>query len=99
MAALELFEEIMLPHLDAAHNLARWLTRNEQDAQDIVQEGYLRAFRFFGGNRGGDGKGGPLGNGRHAGRAGEGMAARDRAHYVAHMAAAAGPGRGGRGVR
>jgi len=43
------FEQAMLPHLDAAHNLARWLLRNEQDAQDVVQEAYLRAFRSFGG--------------------------------------------------
>jgi RNA polymerase sigma-70 factor (ECF subfamily) len=48
------FEETVLPHLDAAYNLARWLTRNEQDAQDIVQEAYLRAFRFFPAFRGGD---------------------------------------------
>jgi RNA polymerase sigma factor (sigma-70 family) len=48
------FEEALLPHLDAAYNLARWLTRNEQDAQDIVQEAYLRAFRFFPAFRGGD---------------------------------------------
>src|SRR5438552_13033795 len=41
------FEEALLPHLDAAHNLARWLLRNEQDAQDIVQEAYLRAFKSF----------------------------------------------------
>jgi RNA polymerase sigma-70 factor, ECF subfamily len=53
---LELFEETILPHLNAAYNLARWLTRNEQDAEDIVQESYLRAFRFFGGYRGGDPK-------------------------------------------
>ncbi len=51
---LLLFEQIMLPHLDAAHNLARWLTRSEDDAQDIVQEAYLRALRFFDGFRGGD---------------------------------------------
>jgi hypothetical protein len=37
-AELTSFEEAMLPHLDAAHNLARWLLRNEQDAQDVVQE-------------------------------------------------------------
>jgi RNA polymerase sigma factor (sigma-70 family) len=41
------FEHAVLPHLDAAYNLARWLTRNDQDAQDVVQEAYLRAFRFF----------------------------------------------------
>ncbi len=48
------FEEAVLPHLDAAYNLARWLTRNEHDAQDVVQEAYLRALRFFGGFHGGD---------------------------------------------
>src|SRR5215472_17430928 len=53
---LELFEELILPHLDAAHNLARWLTRSEQDAQDVVQEAYLRAFGYFDSYRGGDGK-------------------------------------------
>ena len=41
------FEEAMLPHLDAAHNLAKWLLRNEQDAQDVVQEAYLRAFNLL----------------------------------------------------
>ena len=53
---LQLFEEMFLPHLDSAHNLAMWITRNEQDARDIVQESYLRAFRFFDTFRGGDGK-------------------------------------------
>jgi RNA polymerase sigma-70 factor (ECF subfamily) len=48
------FEQAVLPHLDAAYNLARWLTRNRQDADDVVQEAYLRAFRFFQGFRGGD---------------------------------------------
>ena len=48
------FENSVLPHLDAAYNLARWLTRNGQDAEDAVQEACLRAFRFFGSFRGGD---------------------------------------------
>ena len=48
------FEQEVLPHLDAAYNLARWLTRNNQDAEDVVQEAYLRAFRFFSNFRGGD---------------------------------------------
>src|SRR5271154_1406454 len=48
------FEREVLPHLDAAYNLARWLTRNQQDAQDVVQEAYLRAFRFFPSFQGGD---------------------------------------------
>ena len=50
------FEQAALPHLDAAYNLARWLTRNDHDAQDVVQEAYLRALKFFGGFRGGDGR-------------------------------------------
>jgi RNA polymerase sigma factor (sigma-70 family) len=55
-AELTSFEEVMLPHLDAAHNLARWLLRNEQDAQDVVQEAYLRAFKSFGGFHGSNGR-------------------------------------------
>jgi RNA polymerase sigma-70 factor (ECF subfamily) len=50
------FEALMLPHLDAAHNLAKWLLRNEQDAQDVVQEAYLRAFKSFGGFHGSNGR-------------------------------------------
>lgn len=47
------FERLMLPHLAAAYNLARWLVRREQDAQDIVQEAFLRAYRYFDNFRGG----------------------------------------------
>jgi RNA polymerase sigma factor (sigma-70 family) len=46
------FEEAVMVHLDAAYNLARWLARDERDAEDVVQEACLRAFRFFGGFRG-----------------------------------------------
>jgi RNA polymerase sigma-70 factor (ECF subfamily) len=50
------FERIVLPHLDAAYSLARWLTRNDADASDVVQEAFLRAFRYFDTYRGGDAK-------------------------------------------
>jgi RNA polymerase sigma factor (sigma-70 family) len=49
-----LFEQICLPHLDAAYNLARWLVGRDEDAQDIVQEAYLRALKGFKGFRGGN---------------------------------------------
>ncbi|HEY1436438.1 MAG TPA: sigma-70 family RNA polymerase sigma factor [Casimicrobiaceae bacterium] len=45
------FELLALPHLDAAYNLAHWLTRNDHDAQDVVQEAFLRAMRYVGGLR------------------------------------------------
>ena len=48
------FEAVVLPHLPAAYNLAHWLMRNDQDADDVVQEAYLRAFKFFSGYRGGE---------------------------------------------
>ena len=47
-----LFEELFLPHLDAAYNLARWIVERDQDAQDVVQEAYVRALRRFKGFRG-----------------------------------------------
>lgn len=49
-----LFEQICLPHLDAAYNLARWLVGRDEDAQDIVQEAYFRALKGFKGFRGGN---------------------------------------------
>lgn len=48
------FDRIFIPHMDAAYNLARWLVRDEHDAQDVVQEAYLRAFKYAPGFRGGD---------------------------------------------
>jgi RNA polymerase sigma-70 factor, ECF subfamily len=50
------FEQLMLPHLDSAHNLARWLLKDPHDAEDAVQDSCVRAFRAFGGFRGTDGR-------------------------------------------
>jgi RNA polymerase sigma factor (sigma-70 family) len=50
------YEQAIFPHLDAAYNLARWLTRNDHDAEDVVQEACLRAYQFFGGFRAGNGR-------------------------------------------
>jgi RNA polymerase sigma-70 factor (ECF subfamily) len=49
---LKAFEQTVLPHMDAAYNLARWLAGNDHDAQDVAQEASLRAFKFFGSFRG-----------------------------------------------
>jgi RNA polymerase sigma-70 factor, ECF subfamily len=46
--------ELLLSHLDSAYNLARWLVRNDEQAEDVVQEAYLRAFKYCGGFHGGD---------------------------------------------
>lgn len=50
------FEQLMLPHLDSAYNLARWILKEPHDAEDAVQEACLRAFRHFPGFRGSDGR-------------------------------------------
>ena len=50
------FQDTMLPYMHAAYNLARWLTRNDSEAQDVVQEAYLRAFRYFDAFHGQDGR-------------------------------------------
>jgi RNA polymerase sigma factor (sigma-70 family) len=55
-AKLARFEQTMVPHLKAAYNLAVWLTRNPQDAEDLVQEAYVKALRYFDGFRGEDGR-------------------------------------------
>ena len=50
------FEQVMLPHLDAAHNLARWLVRDPSIAEDVVQDAYERACKYFAAFRGGSGR-------------------------------------------
>jgi RNA polymerase sigma-70 factor (ECF subfamily) len=54
--ARETFDDVVLPHLDAAYRLARWLMRNEHDAEDVVQEASLRAWRYFRTFDGGNGR-------------------------------------------
>jgi len=55
-ALAESFDDVVLPHLDVAYRLARWLMRNEHDAEDVVQEASLRAFRYFRTFTGGNGR-------------------------------------------
>jgi RNA polymerase sigma-70 factor, ECF subfamily len=52
----ESFDEVVLPHLDAARRLARWLMRNDHDAEDVVQDASLRALRYFRTFAGGNGR-------------------------------------------
>ncbi len=49
-----LFEQTILPHIDAAYNMARWIVNNDEDAQDLVQESYLRAYKYFSSYQGGN---------------------------------------------
>ena len=56
MTSAETFDEVVLPHLDTAYRLARWLIRNDHDAEDIVQEASLRALRYFRTFTGGNGR-------------------------------------------
>src|SRR6478735_11558155 len=60
------FELRVMPHVDAAYNLARWLTHNDHDAQDVVQEALMRAMRYMGSFRGDDAKAWLLQIVRHA---------------------------------
>jgi RNA polymerase sigma-70 factor, ECF subfamily len=62
------FEATVLPHLDAAYTLARYLMRDDDDAQDVAQEALLRALKYFGGFRGGDGRAWVLAIVRNTGR-------------------------------
>ena len=55
-ATLPAFERLLLPHLSAAYNLARWLTGDNQNAEDLVQEAYLRAWKSFDSFTGSDGR-------------------------------------------
>jgi RNA polymerase sigma-70 factor (ECF subfamily) len=66
-AAASRFEQVVLPQLDAAYNLARWLTRNASDAEDVVQDACERALKYFDAFHGGDPKAWLLTIVRHAG--------------------------------
>jgi RNA polymerase sigma-70 factor (ECF subfamily) len=56
LSDVQRFEELVLPHLDSAYNLARWLTRDSQDAQDVVQEACVRALKYVASLTGRDAK-------------------------------------------
>ena len=95
MTARQLFEARVLPHLDAAYNLARWLLRNEQAAEDAVQEASMRAFRYIGSLRGDDARPWLLGSVRNTcftmlerQRNGPDMAEFDDAEFEAALGAA-----------
>ena len=60
------FERVIIPHLDSAYNLARWLLRSDQDAQDVVHDAFLRAHRYFASFDGSDGRAWLLGIVRNA---------------------------------
>lgn len=74
------FEQVALPHLDAAYTLARYLLRNDDDAQDAVQESYLRALRHFAGYRGDNARAWLLTIVRHCCATIRGRGRRDAAH-------------------
>ena len=81
------FEALALPHLDAAYNLARWLARSETDAEDILQDAMLRAFRAFGGFRGENFRPWLLAIVRNCWRSRAGQAARQGRHDETELAA------------
>jgi RNA polymerase sigma-70 factor (ECF subfamily) len=56
LPAAESFEQVVMPHLDSAYNLARWLMRDPSAAEDVVQDAVLRALSYFGSYKGGDGR-------------------------------------------
>ena len=80
------FQDLFIPHLDAAYNLARYLSRDADAAQDIVQEAYLRAFRAFDGYRGGDPRSWLLAIVRNCYRAWAGQQRREHARRAETMA-------------
>ncbi len=76
------FQGLMVPHLDAAYNLARFLSRDSDAAQDIVQDAYLRAFKAFDGYRGGEPRAWILAIVRNCYRAWAGQRRQDRSSHA-----------------